>query len=263
MTMTLRLTKFIRRLARSVLKLRVLLILVGISMLTPVAYSQITADTLVRQLLKENKFGEALSLIESELKRRPKDGQWWLLKGAALSMSNQNDAAIRVFNEMIVSNMEVASAYNNLAVIQADQGNFDSARIGLEAALRHKPDYVIALHNLGNVHANLAALAYKRALHLDQTDQTLPTKLSRLGEALGKTFSPGGEPQFPVAATKPSQDVRTPAAVKVAAVVEPPQAIAVPPAASNEPAAPQARLPVTFKWESASTRLSLAASSRP
>ena len=257
-------TELIRHSARRLLALRAVFILLGLSLLTPYAQSQITADTMVRQLMKENKFGEALLLIESELKRRPRDGQWWLLKGAALSMNNQNDAAIRVFNEMIASKMEVASAYNNLAVIQADQDDFEAARLGLEAALRHKPDYAMALHNLGNVYANLAAMPYKRALHLDQANQTLPAKLSRLGEALGKTFSLSGEPQFAVAATKPSQDDYRSSAVKQTAFVEPQYVKAVQPPAVKEPVAPQVKPTlVTFRWESANPTLSMAAASKP
>ena len=45
-------TELIRHSARRLLALRAVFILLGLSLLTPIAQSQITADTMVRQLMK-------------------------------------------------------------------------------------------------------------------------------------------------------------------------------------------------------------------
>jgi hypothetical protein len=108
-----------------------------------------------------------------------------LLKGAALSATDQKNEAIKLFRQMVSAKIEEASAYNNLAVIYASRGDYDAARLALEWAVRSKPDYGTAHHNLGNVYANLAALNYRQALQLDGKDQSLPAKLSRLGDLLG------------------------------------------------------------------------------
>lgn len=154
--------------------------------LLPFASSaQITGDTAARRLLQEGRADEALSVLERELVKRPRDGQLLLLKGAALSSTDQKDEAIKLFRQMVSAKIEEASAYNNLAVIYASRGDYDAARLALEWAVRSKPDYGTAHHNLGNVYANLAALNYRQALQLDGNDQSLPAKLSRLGDLLG------------------------------------------------------------------------------
>jgi tetratricopeptide (TPR) repeat protein len=163
-------------------------LMVALSLLAPATTSaQISSDTAARRLLQEGRHEEALSFIEGELQQRPRDGQLLLLKGAALSSANRSDEAIKVFRFMISNKIEEASAYNNLAVIYAGRGEYETARTSLEWAVRSKPDYVTAHHNLGNVYANLASQAYKQALQLDRGDRTLPAKLAQLGEVLGQT----------------------------------------------------------------------------
>lgn len=161
-------------------------VLLGLAILP--AHAQATGESNARHLLKENRIEEALTAIDIELKERPHEGPLWLLKGTALSMSDRKDDAVRLFRKMIQDRMEVASAYNNLAVIYTERGDFESAKIALESALRSKPEYGVALRNLGNVYANLAGMSYKRALQLDESDQTLSAKLTHLGDMLGKKF---------------------------------------------------------------------------
>jgi tetratricopeptide (TPR) repeat protein len=135
-----------------------------------------------------------------------------LLKGAALSSANRKDEAIKVFRHMIQEKIEAASAYNNLAVIYASKGEFELARTALEWAIRDKPDYVTAQHNLGNVYANLASMAYKRALQLDRSDRSLPAKLVQLGEVLGQPVAPGiegGQPDAVTSTTAKTQVLAT------------------------------------------------------
>ena len=154
---------------------------------TPVASAQISSDTLARRLIQEGRIDEALSSIDASLRQRPRDGQLLLLKGAALSSANRKAEAIKVFRRMIEDKIDEAAAYNNLAVIYASRGEFESARTALEWAVNNKPDYATAYNNLGRVYASLASVAYKRALQLDRSDRTLPTKLAQLGEVLDQT----------------------------------------------------------------------------
>lgn len=172
-----------------------LCLLIGLTMLP--AQAQESGESNVRSLLKENRVEEALAAIEAELRERPREGPLWLLKGTALSMSDRKDDAVRLFRKMIQDRMEVAPAYNNLAVIYTERGDFESAKVALEAAIRTKPEYAVALRNLGNVYANLAGMSYKRALQLDETDHTLSARLTHLGDMLGKKFDQRlGPPQF-------------------------------------------------------------------
>ena len=167
------------------------------------AQAQTSGDTTARGLLQEGRTSEALSLIDKELKKRPRDGQLLLLKGAALSASDKKNEAIKLFRQMVSDKIEEASAYNNLAVIYASRGDFDAARSALEWAIRSKPDYSTAYHNLGNVYANLAGQSYRQALQLDRGDRSIPAKLARLGEVLGK---PADEPAVDSSQRSPDRD---------------------------------------------------------
>lgn len=168
----------------------------GLALVAADAMGQVSPDTIARRLLQEGRYDEALAAIDTELKRRPADGQMLLLKGAALSMAQRKDEAIKVLRLMVQKKLEEASAYNNLAVIYAGQGDFESARSALEWAVRGKPDYVTAHHNLGNVYANLASQSYRRALQLDKADRSLPAKLAQLDEVLGQPPGSGaGSPE--------------------------------------------------------------------
>jgi tetratricopeptide (TPR) repeat protein len=170
-------------------------LVLGLALVTADALGQVSPDTTARRLLQEGRYDEALTAIEAELRRRPADGQMLLLKGAALSMAQRKDEAIKVLRLMVQKKLEEASAYNNLAVIYAGQGDFESARSALEWAVRGKPDYVTAHHNLGNVYANLASQSYRRALQLDKADRSLPAKLAQLDEVLGQPPGTGGAPE--------------------------------------------------------------------
>jgi tetratricopeptide (TPR) repeat protein len=181
-------------------------------LLAPTAsYAQTAGDTTARRLLQEGKASEALSVIERELKQRPRDGQLLLLKGAALTSSDKKNEAIKVFRQMVSDKIEEASAYNNLAVIYASRGDFEAARSALDWAIRSKPDYSTAYHNLGNVYANLAGQSYRQALQLDRGDRYLPAKLSRISEVLGQTVAPSSEPAAPLASERDEVLARVPA----------------------------------------------------
>jgi Flp pilus assembly protein TadD len=176
-------------------------LLLASTLFTPTASGQVSTETTARRLLQEGRIDEALSAVEGELRQRPRDGQLLLLKGAALSSGNRQNEAIKVFRRMIEEKIEEASAFNNLAVIYAGRGEFESARTALEWAVRSKPDYGTAHHNLGNVYANLASMSYKRALQLDRSDHSLPAKLAQLGEVLGQPAAPGRDNGQPDTAT--------------------------------------------------------------
>ncbi len=215
------------------------------------AHAQVSADTKARRLLKENRLEEALAAIDTELNERPRDGSLWLLKGTALSMSERKDEAIQLFRKMIQDKMEVASAYNNLGVIYSERGDFEAARLALDSAVRTRPEYAVALRNLGNVYANMAGVSYKRALQLDESDQSLSAKLAQLGDILGKKFDKLVAPQVaspvepltePSRTPRPNYGVSQVASAANTVVAEqpasPPVAIAV-----NTPAAEPVNLP--------------------
>jgi tetratricopeptide (TPR) repeat protein len=99
------------------------------------------------------------------------------LRAVVLSESKRTAEAIDALTRMTEDFPELPEPYNNLAVLQAAQGQVDRARELLETALRHDPTYLTAHENLGDIHVRLALRAYERAAPGGRADATLQRKL--------------------------------------------------------------------------------------
>ncbi|MBV8636392.1 MAG: tetratricopeptide repeat protein, partial [Burkholderiaceae bacterium] len=139
--------------------------------------------------------------------------------------------------------------YNNLAVLFADNGQYDKARVALDNAIRTNPAYATAYVNLGDVHARLASQAYDKALQLEPSNSSVKSKLTMLrtltGSAEGKVQAVAAV-AAPAPAPAPAP-TPTPAAKPVAAAPVPapapaptPAPVAAKPAVAATPAPPPA-----------------------
>ena len=77
------------------------------------------------------------------------------------------DEATGVFLKLTEEAPELPEPYNNLAVIYAQQKQYDKAKAALEMAIRTHPSYAVAHENLGDLYAKMARQAYDRALQID------------------------------------------------------------------------------------------------
>lgn len=169
-----------------------------------------------QQLIKAGQHGKALEVIERQLKSQPKDVQARFLKGVALMGLNRADEAEAVFKKLTEDQPNLPEPYNNLAVIYAQQKQYDKAREALEAAIRTHPAYATAHENLGDIYARLASQAYGKALQLDSANTTAQAKLALINEMIsGKTGTPT------VASTRPAPEKSQPKTESTAAVVAP------------------------------------------
>lgn len=134
----------------------------------------------VTQLVKAGQATEAMVKLDQFLAIKPKDPQLRFLKGVMLTDAKRPADAIAVFTLLNEDYPELPEPYNNLAVLYAGQGQYEKARVALEAAVRGNPGYATAYENLGDVYVRLAAQAYARALTLDATSATLPPKIAQL-----------------------------------------------------------------------------------
>jgi Flp pilus assembly protein TadD len=134
------------------------------------------ADT--NQLVRANKFTEALAKVDSYLAGKPADPQMRFLKGVIQRNLGQTAAATATFTKLTEDYPELPEPYNNLAVLYAGQGQYDKARVTLEMAVRTNPNYATAHENLGDVYVRLASQAYNKALLLDSSNKTVPPKLT-------------------------------------------------------------------------------------
>jgi tetratricopeptide (TPR) repeat protein len=180
----------------------------------------------VQRLIKDGQHSQALKLIDEALAKNPKDPQMRFRRGVALSMLERKSEALAVFQKLVEDHPEMPAPYNNIAVIQGSQGDYEKARQTLEKAIRTNPAYATAYQNLGDVYAQLASQAYTKALQLDKGDTSVQPKLALLRElAAGPNTAPA-----------PTAAPATRPAAKPAAPPAPPPLIAAAPAPAPRPA---------------------------
>ena len=144
------------------------------------------ADTLgdVQKLIRKGQYPQALTMVDGYLVTSPDDAQASFLKGVIYSGMNKTDEAIVVYTKLTEDYPEFPEPYNNLAVLYAQQKDYERARTALEMAIRAHPSYATAYENLGDLYAKLASQAYDKAAQLDGTGQSAKTKLALSRELL-------------------------------------------------------------------------------
>ncbi|OIN94593.1 MAG: DUF4440 domain-containing protein [Comamonadaceae bacterium CG1_02_60_18] len=161
----------------------------------------------ISQLVKNNKFAEALTQVDSQLVSKPTDPQLRFLKGVIQRNLGKQNEAVATFTKLTQDYPELPEPYNNLAVLYASQGQYDKARAALEMAIRTNPSYATAHENMGDVYARLASQAYNKALQLDSSNHALPPKLALIREV----FKPNLANPKPAAVSSTATATVTPA----------------------------------------------------
>ena len=138
----------------------------------------------IRNLVEQKQMPQALEKAERYIVSMPKDAEGYFTKGVILTAMNRSDEAMAVFTSLTENFPEFPEPYNNLAVLYAQQHQYDKARTALEMAIRVQPDYAVAYENLGDVHAKLASQAYEKAAQLDTLNQTAQTKRTLIWELI-------------------------------------------------------------------------------
>lgn len=157
-----------------------------------------------KSLMAQGQYGEALNKLDQHLSKNPQDASARFSRGLALVKLNRTSEAIKAFADLTRDYPQLPEPYNNLAVIYAQQGDYEKSRDALEAALATHPSYATAHENLGDIYAALAGAAYNRALLLDQGNQGVRNKLNLISQLDHSPISaPGKGPA--VVAAKPAQ----------------------------------------------------------
>ncbi|MHB1360324.1 MAG: YybH family protein [Rhodocyclaceae bacterium] len=164
------------------------------------------------QLLKSGQHAEALKQINRHLSAKPKDAQGRFLRGIILTGMNRQKEAIEVFQKLTQDYPDLPEPYNNLAVIYAQQKQYDKAKQALEMAIRTHPAYATAHENLGDIYSRLASQAYGKALQIDSSNASAQTKLAMINDLVGGESSAAGKP---VAPATPAVAAKAPAATPV------------------------------------------------
>ncbi len=154
----------------------------------------------VTKLMKQGQPAQALEQVDKYLAGKPKDAQGRFLKGLLLTELNKTGDAIAIFQKLTEDYPELPEPYNNLAVIYAQQKQYEKAKQALEMAIRTHPSYATAHENLGDIYTRMASQAYDKALQIDSSNTSALTKLSMIRDLMGNS----GRPSAPVAAARPT-----------------------------------------------------------
>lgn len=214
---------------RSRLTLTANLLVAALLALAPQAHADAMQD--IGRLMKQGQLPQALSQADQYLASYPRDPQARFLKGLILTEMNRPQEAIVVFTKLTEEFPESPEPYNNLAVIYAQQKQYDKARQALEMAIRTHPSYATAHENLGDIYAHMASQAYDKALSIDSSITSAQTKLQMVRDMMTGTPST-------MASRKPAKPTTVAAAPAAPAPVARPTPATPPPAATPEPATP-------------------------
>jgi len=185
----------------------------------------VSADSLAEAhtLFESGKPEQAMLKVNNYLRTKPGSAEARFLKALILVEQGNSGAAIGVFTALTRDYPELPEPYNNIAVNHAAEGDYDSARAALQAALKTHPSYATAYENLGDIYAKLASEAYQQALDLEKRDQgqgKLKVKLSLIGNLFMEEAQASSEV---VAASAPVK--QRPVSKPVAVVTKPPVAV--------------------------------------
>ena len=127
----------------------------------PITKNAVPSD--VEKLIKARKYQDAVTQINTDLKKTPRNVQLRFVKARLQIEMRQFDQAKKTLIEITQQFPELPEPYNNLAAIAANQGQWIEARDYLELALKLRPSYAIASANLGEIYIRLGAQAYEDA----------------------------------------------------------------------------------------------------
>jgi tetratricopeptide (TPR) repeat protein len=133
--------------------------------------------TEVGALMKAGKYDEALARADARLKDNPRDAQVRFMRGVILTEQGKTVEASAVFEQLIQEFPELPEPYNNLAVLQAAQGRYESAYRLLQQSLAAQPNYLTAYENLGDLYLSMAEQAYGKVLEFDSDNRVVKAKL--------------------------------------------------------------------------------------
>ncbi len=148
----------------------------------PITKNAVPSD--VEKLLKARKYSEAIDLVNSHIKKSPRNVQLRFLKARLQIELRQFDQAKKTLVEITQQFPELPEPYNNLAALAANQDQWIEARDYLELALKLRPSYAIASANLGEIYIRLGAQSYENAAEAQPNQRLFSNRAKALRDIL-------------------------------------------------------------------------------
>lgn len=158
------------------------LMLASLALLGTTAWADLYND--VERLIRNGQYDRASQISDTRLKQAPNDPQMRLLRSRIFDAQGQVDEAIGLLESLTLEFPELPEPHNNLAVLYARQGRTQEALDSLNKALLARPDYTMALENLGDLHLGLALQAYQRASGIPAAPASIGRKATAIAPLL-------------------------------------------------------------------------------
>lgn len=136
-------------------------LLLSLSLIALGAQADVYDD--VERMVRNGQLDQATQLSAQHLQKSPQDPQMRLLSSRILDARGRTDEAVSVLESLTRDYPELPEPHNNLAVQYARLGRTQEALSSLQRAIQARPDYAVALENLGDLYVGMALQAYEQA----------------------------------------------------------------------------------------------------
>jgi predicted Zn-dependent protease len=144
----------------------------------------------VNEKITSGQLQTAQSMITRHLEKQPSDPQMRLMQSQIQAAQGQTRLAQETLEALTQEFPELPEPYNNLAALYAQEFAFDKALSSLTMAIRARPDYALALENMGDVHIALARETYFKAKALPAQSPLVTLRLETKIKLLGPVLQP-------------------------------------------------------------------------
>jgi tetratricopeptide (TPR) repeat protein len=106
----------------------------------------------INQMLENyqnGKFDISLNLALSILKKNPKHNLTIKILGSIYEQQDKLDESLKMYQKSLALDNNDPEAHNNLGLVLQKQGRLQEAMLSLKKAITLKPDFIIAIYNLG------------------------------------------------------------------------------------------------------------------
>ena len=117
----------------------------------------------VERMIRNGQYQQASQVSRQHLEKNPQDPQMRLLGSRILEARGDKAEATAALETLTQEFPELPEPHNNLAVLYAQQGRLQDALTSLHKAVAARPDYAVALENLGDLYLSMALQAYQQA----------------------------------------------------------------------------------------------------
>ena len=160
-----------------------LLVLVG-------SWARADVYTEVNDKITSGQLQSAQSMITRHLEKQASDPQMRLMQSQIQAAQGQTTLAQETLEALTQEFPELPEPYNNLAALYAQQNAFEKALNSLAQAIRARPDYALALENMGDVHVALARQSYLKSKALPSQSALITLRLDTKIKLLGPVLQP-------------------------------------------------------------------------